>query len=534
MTWSPCVTGAAYQIAVDWAADGDFIDPFDDITDDTLGRDITISYGRDQNRQLSPGRVGSAGFALCNVSRLYSPENQDSSLYGDLEPGRETRIQATFDAVTYPLFHGRLNDFTVHPDRADRSVDFTALDGLSTLQGVKISTALYQGLRTGEIVALILDAAGWPADRRDIDAGATFTSFWWEEGTTAFEAIQRAVNAEGPPAIAYQSPDGTFVFRDRHHRLLRTASLTTQAEFAAARVECDSPPVTGLDYTPPFDYQHGWRDIVNDVLQDVDQRVQNTDLSTVWNTESPFSILTGQTIEIKAVASDPFLEAVAPTTSGDDPDIVYTGGSTLTTSLSRSSGQSTIIRITSVGGPATVLSVRLRARAVPVGRTIQVREQDPASITLHGLRTYPQDIPLATANDVEAVAEVIVAQYASRRPLVSMRVVAQDPDHLEQIFTRTLSDLISIRNDELGLDAGFYIEQIEHTITRIDPERPPIHAVVFGCEKVRDAPNKNPFTFDKTGAGFDDGFFDPIAADDPDTVWIWDTQSEFDTHEFGT
>jgi hypothetical protein len=115
-----------------------------------------------------------------------------------------------------------------------------------------------------------------------------------------------------------------------------------------------------------------------------------------------------------------------------------------------------------------------------------------------------------------------------------MRVVAQDPTHLVQILSRTLSDLITIRNDELGLDAGFYIEQLEHTITRIDPDKPPIHALVVGCEKVRDAPNKNPFTFDKTGAGFDDGFFDPIGADDPDTVWIWDSQSEFDTHEFGT
>jgi hypothetical protein len=534
MTWSPCVTGAAYQIATDWASDGDFIDPFDDVTDDTLQRGISISYGRDQQRQLSPGRIGNAAYALCNVDRLYSPENTGSGLYGDLEPGRETRIEATFQGTTYPLFYGRLNDFTVHPDRADRSVDFTALDGLSTLQGVKISTALYQALRTGEIVALILDEAGWPADRRDLDTGASFTHYWWEEGTTALDAIQKVVNAEGPPAIAYIAPDGVFTFRDRHHRLLRAASLTSQASFAATSVACDSPPVTGLDYTPPFVYQHGWRDIVNDVLQDVDQRSQNTDLTAVWNTSSPFSILTGQTIEIKAVASDPFLVAVAPTATGSEPDIVYTGTGTVTTTLSRTSGQSTIIRVTSVGGPATILSMQLRARAIPVGRTIQIREQDPASITLHGLRTYPQDIPLATANDVEAVSEVIVAQYATRRPLVSMRIVAQDPTHLVHIFARTVSDLITIRNDELGLDAGFYIEQLDHTITRINPDRPPIHALVVGCEKVRDAPNVNPFTFDKTGAGFDDGFFDPIAADDPNTVWIWDTQSEFDTHEFGT
>src|SRR3546814_14438716 len=78
---------------------------------------------------------------------------------------------------------------------------------------------------------------------------------------------------------------------------------------------------------------HGWRDIVNDVIQDVDQRAQNADLTAVWSTESPFSILTGQTVEIKAVASDPFLNAVAPTASGDDPDIVYTGSGTVSTTI---------------------------------------------------------------------------------------------------------------------------------------------------------------------------------------------------------
>ncbi|WP_460071068.1 hypothetical protein [Streptomyces sp. YKOK-I1] len=231
MTWSPCVTGAAYQIAVDWAADSDFDDAHDDVTEDVLERGITISYGRDQSRQLSPGRVGSAGFSVCNVTRLFSPENANSALFGDLEPGREIRFRATRAGVTYPLFYGRLNDFTVHADRSNRSVDFTALDGLASFQGIKISTALYEGLRTGQIIDTILTEAGWTGGR-DLDSGASFTQYWWAEGTTAFDALQDAVQAEGPPAIVYVAPDGTFTFRDRHHRLLRSTSVTSQATFA--------------------------------------------------------------------------------------------------------------------------------------------------------------------------------------------------------------------------------------------------------------------------------------------------------------
>ena len=46
----------------------------------------------------------------------------------------------------------------------------------------------------------------------------------------------------------------------------------------------------------------------------------------------------------------------------------------------------------------------------------------------------------------------------------------------------------------------------------------------------------NPFTFDKAGAGFDDGVFDPTGFDDPDAVFIFDhpVQGQFDLGQFGT
>lgn len=223
----------SYTVAFDWNSDGDFTGDHDDVTDDVLQRGpVVFQYGRDQNRQLAPPRTGSLTVTLCNAERLYSPENPDSPIADDLSPAVPVKVETAYQDVLYPLFTGRVDDFEVHPDRGDRSIDITALDLLSLLQGVKISTGLYWGQRTGALVAVALDAVGWTGPR-DIDLGATHVPWWWLEETDAFTAVVDLLASEGPPSIAYVAPDGTFIFRDRHHRLLRPASVVSQATFAS-------------------------------------------------------------------------------------------------------------------------------------------------------------------------------------------------------------------------------------------------------------------------------------------------------------
>lgn len=543
--WSPCVTGATYSVEIDWNSDGIVTGVGENITEDILGGGrFTFGYGRDQARQLSPSSVGRAGFTLCNVDRIYSPENRDSPLFRDLGPAREVTAEAMFQNVTYPLFVGGIDDFTVHPDRTNRTADFSVLDGLIRLQGTKLSTEVFRARRTGEIINLILDEAGWPTNLRDVDHGASYVRFWWEEDTDAFTAIQEVVRGEGPPAIAYIGPDGTFIYRDRHHRLMRAASLNVQATFASFRVGDDcpvitgspvtgAPPITGttFEYTAPFEYHHGWRDIVNVVQEDVEERSIDGDPSVVWSTDTPFTVPIGQTLDFRVVANDPFINAITPV-AGIDYDTASLGTPNVT--LLSTSGQAITLRITALGGDVTFLRMQLRAQSVPVSRTVQVSVRDPGSISVHGERVYPNDIPLVTANDVLAVGQTILAHYSLRRPLVRMRVVACDPGHLVQIFTRTISDRIRIINAELGMDDDFFVERVDHVVTRINPEKPPVHAVVLGCERDLERPNDNPFTFDVVGAGFDDGFFDPIASNNPATMWVWDSQSEFDVNKFAT
>jgi hypothetical protein len=292
-----------------------------------------------------------------------------------------------------------------------------------------------------------------------------------------------------------------------------------------------------FDYIGPFEYEIGWRDIVNDVQLPVDERVPDPDITTVWESQDTISLAIGEAAQVRIATSDPFLEAQP--ISATLGDIVYTGAGVPTITLSQVSGQSTTATITAVGGGINVTYLRLRARSLPVAKTVLVAASDSTSIARHGDRTYPDDVPWASQHDAFAVAQLLLAQYSERRPTVSVRIVSSDLAAHLQVVGRQISDLITIRNSELGLYGDFFIENVQHTLARTVSAETcpgPVHYAVFGCEQSGIVVADNPFTFDVAGAGFDDGVFDPTAADNPSTVFIFDhaTQGQFDVGKFGT
>lgn len=295
-----------------------------------------------------------------------------------------------------------------------------------------------------------------------------------------------------------------------------------------------------LSFLPPFGYSHGWRDIVNDVNFDVDERLPDGAYSVVWQSTDTMTLGLGQSVQVQAKASDPFRDALTPVVG---TDIAFHGAGTLTAGISRRSGQSTTISITAIGGTVTITRLQLRARSVPTARTIKVHASDSESIQRHGQRSNPDDAPWAGANDAQAVARLLLAHYGQRRPTVELRLVSSDEEHLLQILTRTISDMITISHGELGLSANFHIESLQHTIARMPSDEEAdsgcerrVHYATLGCERTGLIVPTTPFTFDVAGRGFDDGVFDPTAADDPEQVFIFDhpTQGAFDVGRFGT
>lgn len=500
-----------YDFRVDWNGDGDFDDTGENVTARVYGtrETVTISYGRDQARSLSPTGPGEASFGLNNRSRDYSPENPSSPLAGNILPARQVRIQKTHLAQTYTLFRGYTDDYELLPERPASSVRITCLDLLARFKDTKISTPLYAGITTGQAIGYILDEMGWPTDDRDIDNGATLIRFWWETETDAFEALEKVVNSEGIPAMATVDADGNFMFRDRHHRLTRSASLTSQTTFRDTGAE--------PKYSAPLAYDHGWRDIVNSVTLSVDERRLGP-LSTVWETDASYSIDAGETISISVEATDPFGSAEVPE---EDTDFTVRSGS-VAVSLSRTSGSSLTIFVQAGVTTAVINGMRLRARPLSVASTFQVHAEDSTSIQRYGRRSPPSlDAPWVGIHDAKAIAEIMLAHRAERLPIVTFRVVNGNDTRMTQMLSRDLSDRVTVVEAETGLNADFYIEHIGHTITQAGL----FHETTFGCEKAPTQPS-SVFRFDTAGQGFNDGRFGITGLSDPDTMFRFDQEGQ--------
>lgn len=501
--------------------------PGEDITGRVLGlrAAVDISYGRDQARSLSAIGPGQTGFELDNRSRDYSPDNPSSPLVGRVGPGRPALIRAAWQGQIYDLFRGHLDDYQLDPQRESRSVQLTALDALALLRGAKLSTELYASVRTGEAIGIILDAIGWPVDRRDLDPGASTLRWWWGESGDAFDVLSKVVEAEGPSAFAFVGASGDFVFRDRHHRLQRDASLTSQATLRDTGTE----PV----FSRPVDYDIGWKDIVNTIQADVPERAPARE-EVVWEDEGIITLATGEVRTIRVQADDPFVYAHTPAagsrvTSADaehiypvDHDLVVLSGE-VDVSLSRTSGQSTEIRLEAGAAGATIRGLRLRATPVPVARTVQVLVEDTESIAAYGRRDYEGDLDLAGVHDVRDIARLILGQRSDRLPIMTITIVGKGHTaRMDQILQRDLSDRVRLVESESFTDHDHYIERIEHDIAEVGHD----HRAVFGCERVREQ-FTDALTFDDDDRGFGEGVFGRAGVDAPATLFVLD-QSNLD------
>lgn len=503
---------ATYTIAVDWNGDGNFTDTGEDVSARTLERTaVTVRLGRDQARALSPMAPGRGQMELDNRSKDYSPENTSSPLHGNVLPGRDVKITAVLNGTTYGILRAYLDDFDVDPSISGRSVPVTLLDPLARLKQVRVSTGVYHSVRTGEAIGLLLDAAGWDPDLRDLDVGATTCPWWWVKDSDAFTALQQLVDSEGPGALVTVDIDGKIVFRDRHHRLTRSASTTVQATFRDTGTE--------PNFSAPMVYDHGWRDLVNSVTFSVPVRAVAGELSPVWTSTGPHTLADGQTILINADASAPFVGAVTPEV-GTDFQLL---SGVAEVSLSRTSGETVTIFVKATNGPAVISDLQLRAYSVATAHTVQVQAEETVSKGRYGARSLPdgRDPVWASLPDAVAIADLILAQRAERLPTVSITVKPGNDTRLTQQLVRDLSDRVRIVEAQTVLDAEFYVEQIEHSIM----EAGLFHVTTFGCEKIPTV-STTVFILDSTTQGrLNTNTLGTIGVDSPASVFTLDSST---------
>lgn len=515
-----------YAVYIDWDADGSVL-----AGSPTSGEDVTtrvlnvrtpqrFSYGRDTARALSAVKAGTVAIELNNVSRDYSPDNTGSPLYGDLSTGRPVLIRATHSAVTYDLLYGFIDDYDIDPFREKKSVTLTVVDVLARLSATQVSTACYPSIQTGAAISAILDAADWPADRRDIDPGSSTLRYWAVDGTDAWSAIQEILANEGIPSIAYVDPaTGSFVFRDRHHRKLYAASLTSQATFRDTGAE----PL----FSDPVDYNVGFRDLINTAEFVVDER-EPAALGKIWETKSTFTVVAGTSTVLKATLSEPAFGVITPV-EGTDYELL---GGACTIELNRDSGKTIEITITATA-TSYITGMILRGYACPSARQYKVTSANGASVTKYGI-AHPETgvAPKWTGvNDAQAIGDVLVSQRGERLPVMTITVKSANDTRKVQILSRKLGDKVTIVEAETFSNHAYFIERIEQGVHLAGK----FHQARFGCERSQEPTNS--FTFGVAGQGFDQGYLTPGGYDDPATLFILDDATaghRLDSGKLGT
>lgn len=512
---------AQYFFYIDWNGDEDFTDADENVSGDVAAREsVAFSHGRDEARALTAISAGETAFDLYNREGKYSPDNTNSPLYGNLVPGRKVLVQARHLGNTYTMFRGFIDQFEIKPSPHDPTVNLSILDLLHKFSVADMNTDMYPSLMTGEAVHVLLDAIGWPEgdDYRDIDSGATTLRWWAAAGNDALTTLTAILEAEGPPAVAYAEGD-KFIYRDRHHRLLRPESNSVVATFRSSGTE--------PTFCEPMTYNIGWKDLVNRIQITVAETIPDL-LSDIFTSQDTIAMTSGEsrTFEIsgeggEGAAGNPgggstlggssggtsegFVDALVPV-EGIDYTLV-SGAFDFT--LSRTNGLTATLEVncTSTG---SIVGLRVRGRSIIVRNESLVIHNDTGSQTEHGIKSLQDNESLEMGNrhDALAIAKIITAQRSQRRPVVSITVNNGNDARLTQILERQISDRIHIiEPEQTFIHHDYFIDRIEHNVDAAGKD----HRATFICERaLEEADDPDPpvwFTFDDANAGFDEGAF---------------------------
>jgi len=159
--------------AVDWTDDPDFSESYDNISDDVdIGGVVGLDWNRGKQRE-----EGNAPAATLTVNlrkglcQRYSPFTTDADLAGKIRPWLPIRVRAYHLGAYTAVYFGFIERISINPSLDAQSVSFYCTDGTDLLarQLITQDPTDKEICSDGEAIHKILDGAGWPRTRRDID-----------------------------------------------------------------------------------------------------------------------------------------------------------------------------------------------------------------------------------------------------------------------------------------------------------------------------------------------------------------------------
>lgn len=471
--YEPVPAPSPYDVLIDLGADGVF-----DLLQEVETTAVLANPGISWSRGLGSGAVGSlpaagsASLTLRNDDGYYSP-----SASNHVNPGDGLRLTSFSSGERVDLWTGNIYDHREGIRRGDRKVEVVAVGRWAKLVGHKVSTSLYEGISTGIAIGHVLDAAGWPAADRDIDAGVSSLTWWWADNEDAAGALRKLLETEGPGALLYEDGSGKIIFRGRNALVGLPRSVTVQATYGDTKGTID----LALD--------HALALIINDVEFETRTRTAAA-LATVWTLGSTVVLAANEVRVYTAKPSDPFKAAVC--TAGTDYT-VSAGSVTLT--LNRTSGGSVTLTLTAGGSGATVTGLQLRAQLCTVQSTTLIRSilDVSSSVTEHGRRKFSGTIhPEIDVDDAQAIADAILLWWSNGRTRFPVTIATEAGSLLDSDLVRMeIGDRVALEESWMPVSEEAWILDMRHTVSRRL-----FHTAQFELEIASEGTGFGPYTLD--------------------------------------
>ena len=172
--------------------------------------------------------AGTATLVLKNVDGRFYPFDTGSPYSPNVRVATPIRVRTTHAATTRPLFRGHVADWgNPYPTDADELTDVALIENGERLARKRI-TATLPAASTDDRIGDVLDAAGWPAARRDLDAGVA-DLLAIDADTDALTLIRDAAKTESGDLFFTAAGDVRFT-----NRLFASGGISPAATFGPA------------------------------------------------------------------------------------------------------------------------------------------------------------------------------------------------------------------------------------------------------------------------------------------------------------
>ena len=220
--------------------------------------------------------VGTCRITLDNSTRRFDPYYTSGALYGKLLPGRFIKVRATYQGVTYPIFHGNISKITPYDNVERPTVVLDCEDGKRWLMNEDTNT---NGVTSGlpVTVAAAQMVGVYPVRFGGVNIMGTATTatdelpYIWSEGTQkAITVLNDIIGARSD--LWWIAADGD----------LNLMSMRNFASFTAA-----TPTITESNTLKQFAVPVPWDEVINVQRQYYYPRQIKTSYVMWTGTEAP-------------------------------------------------------------------------------------------------------------------------------------------------------------------------------------------------------------------------------------------------------